>query len=184
MKSLKESIFSDVEDIVNSDSALIEQFINDNYKIEGSYTIKDGVVDVKGTIRLTNRNAEFLTNGAFQFGTVSGGVSYFKCRKLKSLLGSPKKVEKGFYCYSCTSLVSLEGAPREVGADFSCIDCESLVSLAGAPEKVGRDFDCGVCPKLTSLEGAPKKVGGDFYCRNCVNLRLTDEDRQKYKIRN
>ena len=184
MKSLKESIFSDVEDIVNSDSALIEQFINDNYKIEGSYTSKDGVVDVKGTIRLTNRNAEFLTNGAFQFGTVSGVVSYFKCRKLKSLLGSPSKVGKGFYCYSCSSLKSLEGAPREVGADFSCVDCESLVSLTGAPEKVGRDFDCGVCPKLTSLEGAPKEVGGDFYCRNCVNLRLTDEDRQKYKIRN
>ena len=157
----KESIFSDVEDIVNSDSALIEQFINDNYKIEGSYTIKDGVVDVKGTIRLTNRNAEFLTNGAFQFGMVSGVVSYFKCRKLKSLLGSPSKVGKGFYCYSCSSLKSLEGAPREVG---SC-------------------FDCSSCENLKTLRGGPEKVGGEVWCWNCKNLMIIGLYIDRYKIR-
>ena len=35
MKSLKESIFDDVEDIANNDTILIEQFLNDNYEIEG-----------------------------------------------------------------------------------------------------------------------------------------------------
>ena len=54
MKSLKESIFDDVEDIANNDTILIEQFLNDNYEIEGSYTIKDGVVDVNGNIIVKN----------------------------------------------------------------------------------------------------------------------------------
>ena len=55
MKSLKESIFDDVEDIVSNDSVLIEQFLKDNYDIVGTYTInKDGSVDVKGTVEVKN----------------------------------------------------------------------------------------------------------------------------------
>ena len=46
MKSLKESIFDDVEDIVNDDTVLIEQFLKDNYDIRGTYIIKNGVVDL------------------------------------------------------------------------------------------------------------------------------------------
>ena len=55
---IKESIFDDVEDIVNHDTILIDQFLKDNYIIEGSYTIKDNVVDVKGyiTVKNTYRN--------------------------------------------------------------------------------------------------------------------------------
>ena len=120
MKSLKESIFSDVEDIVNSDSALIEQFINDNYEIdgtyiiEGSYTIKDGVVDVKGSVGVKNVDIKSLTNGTFRFGTVVGDFYCVHCHNLKSLEGGPEKVGKNFNCVGCDGFKSLEGVPKEV----------------------------------------------------------------------
>ena len=68
MKSLKESIFDDVEDIVNDDTALIEQFLKDNYEIRGTYSI-DGknVVNVDGTIWLMNKSVKAIRNGDFQF---------------------------------------------------------------------------------------------------------------------
>ena len=56
MKPLKESIFGDIEDIANSDSVLIEQFLKDNYEIHGTYVIKNGMVDVKGYITVKNKN--------------------------------------------------------------------------------------------------------------------------------
>ena len=119
MKTLKESIFDDVEDIVSNDSALIEQFLKDNYKIDGSYTINENnTVDVDGTVKVKNKNIKSLTNGLFRFG----------------------KVKQSFYCMNCTKLASLEGAPKEVGEDFWCDCCSSLTSLEGAPEKAGGCF--------------------------------------------
>ena len=56
MKSLKESIFSDVEDIANDDTVLFEQFLKDNYQIGGTYIIKNGVIDVKGDVRVKNKH--------------------------------------------------------------------------------------------------------------------------------
>ena len=145
MKHLKESIFNDVEDIVNNDTILIEQFLKDNYKITGSYIIKDGVVDVKGDVHVKNANIESLTNGMFQFGNVT----------------------RGFYCSACKNITSLKGAPKEVGGNFFCTNCDNLISLEGAPRKVGRSFWCNNCPNLVSLEGAPIEVGGGFDCDDC-----------------
>ena len=86
MRTLGESIFSDINDIVNNDSALIEQFLKDNYHISGTYSI-DGkdVVDVNGTMWLTNTDAEAITNGLFRFGKVSGGFSCFLCHRVHLL---------------------------------------------------------------------------------------------------
>ena len=159
MKSLKESIFSDVEDIVSSDTVIIEQFLKDNYEIRVTYNInKDRTVDVKGHVKVKNKKIESLTRGLFRFGTVDGDS----------------------LCTSCPNLKSLKGAPKEVGEEFHCGWCRSLKNLEGAPEKVGGDFDCSVCAKLTSLEGAPDKVGKYFYCGNCRKLTITDQDRKKY----
>ena len=114
MKSLKESIFGDVKDIVSSDIALIEPFINDNYEIDGTYTIKDGVVNVKGNVFLKNDDIKSLTNGTFRFGTVDG---YFLCYnrlgRRPALKGTP-------------NLVSLEDGPEKVGGNFWCDECDSL----------------------------------------------------------
>ena len=161
MKSLKESIFSNVDDIANNDTVLIEQFLKDNYNIRGTYNIDGNVVNVDGYVDVKNKDLESLTNGIFRFGKVSGS----------------------FWTDHCTKLKSLEGSPREVGMRFSCYECRNLVSLEGAPEKVDKDFECAVCTKLKSLEGAPEKVGGVFYCSYCSNLTITDEDNAKYNLR-
>ena len=160
MKSLKESIFDDIEDIASNDTVLIEQFLKDNYDICGTYNIDGNVVNVDGYVDVKNKDLEALTNGIFRFGKVSGS----------------------FWADHCTKLKSLEGSPREVGMRFSCYECRNLVSLEGAPEKVDKDFECAVCTKLKSLEGAPEKVGGKFDYSGCKNLRLTDQDREKYGI--
>ena len=209
MKPLKilvrESIFDDVEDIANNDTALIEQFLKDNYKIDGTYTIKDNIVDVEGDVKVKNKRIESLTNGIFRFGTVSQvfccdeclnlvslegapkevGESFYCyfCKNLKSLEGAPEKLPGEFHCYECSNLTSLKGSPKKVGLSFDCSDCSNLKSLEGAPKEVGEDFNCGVCPKLTSLEGAPDKIGGDLICNGCGSIKITNQDRKKYKIK-
>lgn len=205
MKSLKESIFNDVKDIVNNDTVLIEQFLSDNYKITGSYIIKGGVVDAKGDVKVKNKNIESLTNGLFRFGTVQGCFYCIRCTKLTSLKGAPEKVNSDFYCSDCPNLTSLEGSPEEVGGNFVCHYCHNLTSLSGAPRRVWKGFDCSRCENLKSLKGAPEVVGRNFWCRGCTNLTsleggprevgdyiythecdklvITDRDRKKYKIK-
>ena len=160
MKSLKESIFSDIEDIVSNDTVLIEQFLNDNYDIHGTYNIDGNVVNVDGQIYVKNMNIESLTNGIFQFGKVDGSFYCHKCKNLKSLEGAPKEVERGFYCHKCHNLKSLNYAPKIVGGNFNCNSCH----------------------KLTSLEGAPRKLGGRFWYSNCPDLIITQRDKKKYKL--
>ena len=201
---VKESIFDDIKNIAGNDNALIEEFLKDNYEIDGTYTIKNDTVDVNKSVKVKNKDLESLTNGLFQFGKVSGYFSCNECKKLTSLKGAPEKVGGYFDCSECPNLVSLEGAPKEVGVSFYCYFCENLESLNGAPKKVGGHFDCYECPKLRSLEGAPKevglsfdcsdcsnlktlkgapeKVGGVFQCSYCSNLTITDQDRKKYNI--
>ena len=110
---IKESIFDDVDTIANNDTVLIEQFLKDNYKITGSYIIKDGVVDVKGDIHVKNANIESLTNGMFQFGNVT----------------------RGFYCSACKNITSLKGAPKEVGGNFFVQIVTTLYHLKEPQEK-------------------------------------------------
>ena len=138
MKSLKESIFSDVDDIANNDTILIEQFLKDNYNIRGTYNIDGNVVDVDGYATVKNKYIKSLANGVFRF--------------------------------------------RNVAGKFSCAHCKKLASLEGAPEEVGASFYCNGCESLTSLKGAPEEVGGWFDCSNCSILKISDQDRKKYKI--
>ena len=208
MKSLKiyvkESIFDDVEDIANNDTILIEQFLKDNYNIDGTYVInKDGTVDVKGNVCVKNKNIESLTNGLFRFGKVDRGFSCAYCTKLKSLKGAPEKVSvfdcsycvnltslkgspvkisKDFSCVGCKILTSLEGTPREVGRNFKCSYCINLISLKGSPEKVGGIFVCIYCKRLTSLKDAPEKIGRTVFCTGCNSIKITEQDRKKYNI--
>ena len=144
-----------------SDKLIVREWIMDNYHIHGELTISDDlVVDCSGDVSVINEKVESLTNGLFRWGEV-GGVFYCDhCENLKSLKGAPKKTDNGFYCNGCENLTSLEGAPEEVGWSFVCSYCKNLTSLEGAPEKVGMLFDCD----------------------NCPNLKITDSDREKYKL--
>ena len=166
MKSLKEYITEGLlcegllDRVKNKEvnhKIFIEEFLEENYKIRGSYTVNDTnkrlIIDVNGDIDVKNANITTLTNEFFEFGKVSG---YFR-----------------FQC--CSLLESLEGAPKEVGTDFDCLNCKSLKSLKGAPEKVGGSFHCTNCDSLTSLKGAPKKVRGSFNCGVCKSLKTLED---------
>ena len=107
MKSLKESIFGDIDNIANNDTILIEQFLKDNYEIDGTYKIDGDVVDVKGDVEVKNKKIESLTNGLFRFGAVSGGFYCFDCSNLKSLKGAPEKVDGNFDCHDCKNLKTI-----------------------------------------------------------------------------
>ena len=139
---------------------IIEQFLKENYDIHGNYTINKTksryIVDVKGTVRVKNKDILSLTNEYFEFGSVN----------------------REFDCTYCDSLTTLECAPKEVET-FYCSFCDSLKSLEGAPKEVGNDFYCSFCKSLKSLKGAPEKIGGEFDCRNC-HVRFKIEDVTRY----
>ena len=192
MKSLKEYIYevSLTEGLLDrvknkevSHEILIEEFLKENYDIRGSYTIKetkDGfVVDVKGEVKVKNRDITSLTNGLFEFGEVSRDFDCASCKSLKTLKGAPKIVWWNFNCSGCRLLKTLEGAPEKVGWSFDCSKCDLLTSLEGAPQEAEENFDCSNCKSLKTLEGAPKKVGERFYC-DCCGVQFTEEDVRKY----
>ena len=188
MKSLKlyfESLLDD-EDIYldpKNDKKVVEEWIKNNYKIDGNLTISDDfVVDCTRNVTVKNKSITSLTNGLFSWGEVDGFFECSNCKNLKSLEGAPEKIGEYFYCGYCDKLTSLEGAPKIVGSGFYCEGCINLKSLKGAPKKVKGVFNCNYCDKLTSLKGATKNVGGNFECRKCPNLKITDSDRKKYKI--
>ena len=108
--------------------------------IKGAYFVnpKTGLIDVKGSVKLSNQN---LTSIPYKFGNVS----------------------ENFYC-SVNKLTSLIGCPRTIGGDFIC-DTNQLTSLAGCPRTVERSFDCSN-NQLTSLAGCPQTVGWDLDVTN------------------
>lgn len=169
---LNESLLDDEDDLVNDNTVLIEQFLKDNYKIDGTYTIKNGVVDApETTFKISNLNLKQLTNGLFKFGKVRS----FICTKssITSLKGAPEEVGY-FSCRLCKNLKTLEGAPKKVDDMFNCRSCDNLKSLKGAPEFIDGDFNCGNCKSLTTLKGAPKKITGEFTCIDCISLQNLD----------
>ena len=89
-------------------------------------------------------------------------------KNLKSLIGSPKKIEGEFDCSNNPELTSLIGAPQQGVTDFSCCNNPKLESLIGAPREV-RGFYC-TKTAITSLIGAPQKITGWFECKNNPGL--------------
>ena len=186
MKSIKEyiieSLLDDEEDLVDNNDVLIRTFIEDNYKINGSYTIKNGIVDIRGKVGVKNKEIKSLTNGLFSFGVVSGYFNCSSCDSLKDLKGAPKEIGGDFYCGYCDSLKDLKGSPKRVVGAFYCDHCKSLISLEGAPKEVGLSFYCSGCDLLKNLKGAPKEIGGDFYCVECKSLKDLKDAPKNVKI--
>ena len=142
--------------------------LEDYFEINGTYELKDGVYNVKGSVNLIKRVEKLPV----KFGIVTGD---FNCsyNNLTSLKGSPTHVDGGFYCNN-NKLTSLEGCPSYVGGNFYCNN-NNLTSLEGSPNSVGGYFSCHE-NNLTSLKGAPTQIGGYFFCDR--NLRNTKEYRQ------
>lgn len=160
---LNESLLDDEEDLINNNDGLIEQFLKDNYDIDGTYTIKNGIVNVNGDVIL-NKDSKVsrLTNGLFSFGKVSG-TFFCSLTQITSLEGSPREVGNSFICAYCNNLKNLKGSPREVGGSFICKFCSNLTSLTGLPKSIKKDFACECCPKLNSVKPAYEVTNGNVY---------------------
>lgn len=107
MRSLNEciieSLLDDEDEVFDGAKegviSIIKDFLETNYKIDGSYTIKEKgnefIVNVKGNVVVKNENITALTNEFFEFGEVSGD---FDCRDcgIKYTEGDVKKYTKVF----------------------------------------------------------------------------------------
>ena len=168
---LLESLLDDEDDLASNDIPLIEEFLKKNYKLHGSYNIReeDGryFVDVNGDVLIENYHMDQLTSPIFSFGVVKGE---FNCENgdIKTLEGAPQKC-KEFYCNNCEKLESLKGAPQYVENGVFFDGCIKLKTLEGAPKKCG-GIVCAYCSALKTLEGAPQECI-TFNCNNCGLLK-------------
>lgn len=175
--NLTEGILTDMDKSLKDADDLMEiyDFINNNYneiskdnliiskhKINGKYHVSADVYVV-----VKNTNIKSLVNDLFVWDTVKS-FTCNTCKNLKSLEGSPKKVNGSFSCSYCDSLTNLIGAPEEVN-DFYCSHCKNLKSLEGSPKNC-INFICTFCYSLTNLIGAPEYVDIEFKCDYCKNL--------------
>lgn len=180
---LIESLLDDETELVNDNTTLIEQFLNDNYIIKGTYTIKNGVVDVDGDVKISwdvQSDITELTNRIFEFGTINGDFIINDCVNLKSLKGLPKKVESislvtcglitnlEYICDAneyildgCPNLKSLEGLPTSHEYSLSLANCKKLKSLKGCGKKIGY-LDIIKC-SLNSFKYGPEILSGNLY---------------------
>lgn len=94
---------------------------------------------------------------------------------LRSLKGSPKKVEGNFVCAG-NSLKTLDGGPEYVGGNYSCTGGE-LTSLEGIAKEIGGCLDLSD-NNLTSLKDLHKQIlriasNRKIIIRPDVNLDVT-----------
>lgn len=169
-KYLIESLLDDEEELVNDDNILIDQFLNDNYIIKGSYTIKNKIVDVNGSVRISwdvQSDITELTNGMFEFGVINGDFNINDCVNLESLKGGPKKVKGDFLCCYCKNLKSFEQAPYEIEGNFIADGC-GVKALKGLPKRV-KNISLSQCDSLINLDHIPD--ADEYVLSDCTGLK-------------
>lgn len=193
---IRESILSNEKELIDDDnSILVDQFLKDNYKIDGTYTIENGAINVNGDLYVKNKNLKDFTVPGFKFGKVNGSVYCVHIKGIETLKGAPEEVTGSFMCSNCDNLRTLRGAPKKVGQrfwcdhneklssligspdkvkKFSCVGCNKLKNLKGSPRTVEEEFNCSQCRRLSSLEGCPDYVGKHFVCDHCPKLVDTE----------
>lgn len=129
---------------------IVERY-NINIKIDHCTILKDGLIDVDGSVKITNTSLRKLP---LRFRKVNGDF-YCHANKLQKLDGVPKTVMGDFNC-SNNQLKSLKNAPTEVGGDFSCHD-NILTSLKGCPKHIWGNFNAFL-NKLITLDGSPQII--------------------------
>lgn len=135
---------------------------------------------------------------------VDGDWNLYCCDNLTSLIGGPKIVKGEVRIDGCSKLKSFQGAPEEVGGEFWTENLDSLTSCKGLPKLVKKDtwiqfcdnlksldcpdnvtkgnFNIRACPKLKSLANGPAKVGKRLRYGWNERLKITAQDKQKYKL--
>ena len=177
MKLLKdklyESLLDDEEDLINDNSALIDEYLKKYYSLKGTYIIKNGVVDVNGSINVTDKSITQFTNGLFEFGEINGSFNAYSVRKLTTLKGAPKKIRFDFVCTDAELLTDLTGCPPHVGQDLVISGCDGLKNLKGAPEYIGGSIYANACSSLTTLTDLPKYKNPliSVFLEDCSSLK-------------
>ncbi len=170
-KYLTESLLDDEDELVNDDSVLlIDQFLKDNYIISGSYNIRNRIVDVNGSVRISwdiQSDITELTNGFFEFGVINGDFIINDCINLKTLKGCPKKVKGDFLCCYCKDLKSFEQAPHEIEGNFSADGCR-ITTLKGLPKRV-KNISLSQCSNLINLDYIPD--ADEYVLSDCIKLK-------------
>ena len=127
MKTLKESILADMDDILNNGEEnikeVIQNFLTQNYTSVFNFEISkkpfNGKYRVSGRgISVKNKDIEYLTNDLFEFDDVKIFFNCMNCKKLKSLKGLPTKLNGSLNISECYNLESLEYIPKVVIGDI------------------------------------------------------------------
>lgn len=183
MKTLYESLLGDIETSMAKGEAVMEDVIRGaideiykytkNTKFEFVNNPNSGKVIVNAigdiSVKPTARNITTLEHELFEWGTVDGEFSVWKCTKLVNLKGSPTYVIGSYNVNQCSNLKTLEGAPEKSGS-FYCVNT-SINSLKGSPTYVMGDFICDWSSNLKTLEYAPKYIASSFSCAHSANLK-------------
>jgi len=115
-----------------TDNASILSQLNRYFTVNGTAHVNpQGLVDVYGDVHVDDQ-----PNGKLSvaFGHVTGSFLAFQTN-LRTLMGSPQKVDETFDC-GRTRITSLEGGPQEVGENYHA-HLNKLTHLTGAPQSVG-----------------------------------------------
>lgn len=106
----------------------IHDLLLEHFRLSGTYTIHNGVVDVTGDVTFSNNN---LTQMPVNFGTVYGDF-IIRNSGVTTLVGSPKIVTQRFTADNCSNLTTCLGAPEHVLGSFTIYKCP-LENLQGFP---------------------------------------------------
>lgn len=193
MKTLKESLLSDIDTTLNDGNiALIKKFIEDNFCVG---TRKEPVRgNIWDYIKISDKP---LSNGKYIVYTVDEksinkmyifpwNYSLFlnktgDCKQLTNNMFEWGEVYD--FIIDSYRIESLEGGPKIAYGSFDC-SYANISSLKGAPVEVGGYFSCAACKKLKSLKYMPKKIGdyahvGNEYAGYC-GKQFSDSDIKKY----
>jgi hypothetical protein len=150
-----------------------------NTYTHGSWKLKDGLINITGSLRCSGLLLASMLD--IKFGKVTedfnisenkftslkgmpttvGGSFNCSSNKLTSLKGSPNSVGEGFIC-TYNNITSLKGMSSYVGGSVFCYN-NRLTTLEGAPKDIEKSFDCSN-NELISLSGSPKNIGRNFNC--------------------
>ena len=87
---------------------------------------------------------------------------------LYSLQYLPK--ETMTFSISSNNIKSLKGSPEKVDGNFFC-ERNRLTSLEGTPYVINGSYDCSDNPLESLYTGRPIKIKGIFTCESCPNLK-------------
>lgn len=175
-KHLRKFQREDENDVVSKLSPKVKEFLlRNNLK----YNKRTNSFDTEGNVRVYEKD---LIDGhlPIQIGEVGGHFGFINCSHLTSLKNCPKKVGKNFSLYHCINLTSLAYGPEEVGYIYDA-SFTAIKNLEGCAKYIGQSFYCDYCEELTTLNGLGQ-VQKKVFCEKCPNLKITDQEREKYEI--